>query len=209
MTDLSDAAVCNNDTISDSLIHSSTNLTVNVEYDCPEVRLVNNNVVIESSSKLQSKLSSISFGSTVGSKSQLAFLGRTGRQYVPQKHGLCFISSMRSIPAFGFSTAPRFVNERGKAGETTHFVCKMRKKGILISCLRIDDAQDSELDMNILRKRLRSASSSKITSRNRNPSRSRLSNDHQSTSQPNRTHFCETKGVAALAILQPGSRTQT
>jgi hypothetical protein len=112
MTDLSEAEVCDNNANSDPLIHDSDKRTVNGEHDSSDVRLVNNNVEVESR-KLRSKLSSISFGSTGGSKSQLSFVGR---QYVPQKHGLCFISSLRSIPAFGFSTAPRFDNEKGKAG---------------------------------------------------------------------------------------------
>ena len=109
MTDFSEA---DNSASSDPLAHGSEDLMIDVENDGSDIRLVNNNVEIESR-KLRSKLSSISYGSTGGSKSQGSFVGR---QYVPQKHGLCYISSLRSIPAFGFSTAPRFGHENGKAG---------------------------------------------------------------------------------------------
>ena len=127
MGDLSEVVVRDNDANSDLCIHGSENLSVDVDQDNSEVRRVNDNVEIESR-KLQSKLSSISLGSTGGSKSQLACVGR---QYIPQKHGLCFISSLRSIPAFGFSTAPRFGHEKGKAGKCqSQFVLAIKNERI-------------------------------------------------------------------------------
>ena len=67
------------------------------------------------SKKLKSRLSIHSFGSTLGSKNRSSEFSNS-KLYVPRKHGLCFISSLRSAPSFGFPTASRFGREMRSPG---------------------------------------------------------------------------------------------
>ena len=65
--------------------------------------------------KVRPSLSALSFGSMLGSNNRSSQFS-TSKLYVPRKHGLCLISSLRSTPSFGFPTAPRFGNEKINPG---------------------------------------------------------------------------------------------